>query len=74
MSTDGNEVTISPMKRYLGIVCVIMLAAIGIGLFINWGEGESGHLMPAIWIGFAVSVVYLLSQIASNIEKHRMDT
>lgn len=74
MSTDDADTGIGPMKRYLGVVGAIMLVTIGIGLFLTWGEGESGYLIPAIWIGFALSVIYLLSEITSSVEKHRLDS
>lgn len=74
MPADEHGVSADPFKRNLVVVSAIMLTAIGIGLFITWGESEGGYLMPALWLGIALTVVYLLYQIASNVEKLRMET
>ncbi len=69
-----NEAPSDPFKRYLEIASVILLTTFGIGFFVAWTARDAGYLMPAVWIGIAFSGIYLLAQIAGNIEALRKET
>lgn len=66
--------TTDPYKRNILVVGVIMLIALSIGGFRAWDAHDNSYLMLALWIGIALAIVYLLYQIASNVEKLRTES
>ena len=62
----------NPFRRNLAVVCAIMLVTLGVGYFRAWDAGDGSYLMMWFWIGVAITVVYLLYRITSNLEKLRI--
>jgi len=53
------------------VVTAIMLSMFVIAIILGWEEGNAGYLIPAFLVGTALSIVYLLMEIATSVEKLR---
>lgn len=65
--------TLGPLQRNLAIVGVLMVTTLAIGWFRAMDAHDDGYIVTALWIGVALSIVYLLVQIASNVERLRKE-
>lgn len=60
-------------KRDLVIMATIMVIALSVGYFVAWDTHDSSKLLTWFWIGIAITIVYLLYRITTNVEKLRAE-
>ena len=74
MSPNEPDRPRDPSRRNLSVLTSIMLATIAIGGFLAWDSGNNETLYTWLAVGITLSIVYLLYQIATNVEKLRVET
>ena len=73
MPSTETRSSIGPFLRNLAIVGVIMLTSIVIGSLRAMDAHDDSYILTALWIGIGLSIVFLLVQIASTVERQGLE-
>ena len=73
MPSTKTRSSIGPFQRNLAIVGVIVLTTIAIGSLRAMDAHDNSYILTALWIGIGLSIVFLLVQIASTVERLRLE-